>query len=181
MIQDAATPTDEVDAIVAAWRAQLPDLKGEGMQVFSRLHRLASHVEEQRRLAFAEHGLAAWQFDVLAALRRAGDPFELTPGALVAQTHVSSGTMTHRIDRLVERELVLRRGSEGDRRIVLVRLTPAGRVAADAAVRSLVARERTVLAALGADGSADLARLLRRLLAQYPDPRATKESSRERP
>lgn len=160
---------DEVDLIVRAWSAQLPALDVEPMHVFSRLHRLAGHIQDMRRDAFSEHGLAVWQFDVLAALRRAGEPFELTPGRLVTETRVSSGTMTNRIDRLAERGLVARRGSEGDRRIVLVRLTPEGRTAVDNAVVDLVTRERVLLATLADGGASDLAGLLRRVLSEYTE------------
>mgnify|MGYP003509432405 CR=1 FL=1 len=169
--QTGSTPgrEDEVDAIVRAWSAQLPTLDVEPMHVFSRLHRLAGHIEDMRREAFSEHGLALWQFDVLAALRRAGDPYELTPGRLVTETRVSSGTMTNRIDRLAERGLVARRGSQGDRRIVLVSLTPQGRAAVDNAVVDLLSRERDLLATLDDGGAGDLASLLRRVLSEYTD------------
>lgn len=161
---------DEVDVIVDAWTRELPVLDVEPMHVFSRLHRLAGRLQDTRREAFAEHGLAVWQFDVLAALRRAGEPFELTPGRLVDATRVSSGTMTHRIDRLVERGLVARRGSDGDRRIVLVRLTDDGRSAVDAAVADLVARERALLSSLSDDDAGHLADLLRTVLRGYTAP-----------
>ena len=72
-------PRDEVDELVAAWRAQRPDLDVEPMQVLSRVSRLARHLDIARRGAFAGHGLEAWEFDVLSALRRAGPPFQLTP------------------------------------------------------------------------------------------------------
>ncbi|WP_454295854.1 MarR family winged helix-turn-helix transcriptional regulator [Salana multivorans] len=162
----APTP-DVVDHITRAWSDQLPGLDVEPMAVFSRLYRLADHIGDVRAQAFARHDLTVWQFDVLAALRRAGEPFELTPGQLVTQTRVSSGTMTNRIDRLVERGLVDRRGSVGDRRIVLVRLTPTGRSAVDAAVTDLVAHERELLAPLSTADSHELAGLLRRLLGEF--------------
>src|SRR5262252_579392 len=73
---------DEVDDLVAAWRAQRPDLDIEPMQVLSRISRLARHLDIARRGAFADHGLETWEFDVLSALRRQGPPFQLTPGAL---------------------------------------------------------------------------------------------------
>lgn len=173
--------SDVVDRITAAWSSQLPGLDVEPMEVFSRLYRLADHVGEVRARAFAGHDLTVWQFDVLAALRRAGEPFELTPGQLVTQTRVSSGTMTNRIDRLVERGLVDRRGSEGDRRIVLVRLTSRGRAAVDAAVADLVTHERDLLAPLTEGDSQTLAALLRRLLGAFePSPvgRADEPSAR---
>src|SRR5213080_1342220 len=92
---------DEVDDLVTAWRAQRPDLDVEPMQVLSRISRLARHLDIARRGAFAEHGLESWEFDVLSALRRQGPPFQLTPGALLRATLVTSGTMTNRIDRLM--------------------------------------------------------------------------------
>ena len=74
--------------------------------MLSRLTRLARHLDRARRAAFAEHDLEGWEFDVLAALRRAGEPYVLSPGQLLAQTLVTSGTMTNRIDRLEARGLV---------------------------------------------------------------------------
>ena len=91
---------DEVDEIVAAWRRERPDLDVAPLQVLSRVSRLADVLDERRADAFVEHGLQAHEFDVLAALRRSGEPFELTAGELGALTHVTSGTMTSRLDRL---------------------------------------------------------------------------------
>ena len=83
---------DEVDDLVVAWRTQRPDLDVEPMQVLSRISRLARHLDIARRGAFAEHELESWEFDVLSALRRQGPPFQLTPGALLRATLVTSGT-----------------------------------------------------------------------------------------
>src|SRR5262249_14416603 len=90
---------DEVDELVAAWRARRRARDVEPMQVLSRISRLARHLDIARRGAFAEHELESWEFDVLSALRRQGPPFQLTPGALLRATLVTSGTMTNRIDR----------------------------------------------------------------------------------
>jgi len=102
-------PTDEVDDLVAAWQAERPDLDVRPMQVLSRISRLARHLDRERRSAFAAHDLESWEFDVLAALRRQGAPYELSPGALLRATLVTSGTMTNRIDRLKDKGLVRRR------------------------------------------------------------------------
>lgn len=134
------------------------------MHVFSRIYRIARHHEVVRRRAFAAHGLADWEFDVLAALRRSGEPFELTPGRLVSETLVSSGTMTNRVDRLAERGLVERRASASDRRLVLVRLSPTGRSRVDAAVADLMEAERPLLDHLDPDDAAHVASLLRTVL-----------------
>ena len=160
-------PRDEVDELVAAWRAQRPDLDVEPMQVLSRVSRLARHLDIARRGAFASHGLEAWEFDVLSALRRAGPPFQLTPGALLRATLVTSGTMTNRIDRLAAAGLVRREPDPRDRRGVLVTLTERGKAAVDAALTDLLNREQALLAGLGTGEREALATLLRTLLAPF--------------
>jgi DNA-binding MarR family transcriptional regulator len=163
---------DEVDDLVAAWRAQRPDLDVEPMQVLSRISRLSRHLDIARRGAFAEHGLESWEFDVLSALRRQGPPFQLTPGALLRATLVTSGTMTNRIDRLAAANLVRREPDPRDKRGVLVTLTAAGRERVDAALDGLLRRERVLLAGLGDGERQDLADLMRILLAPFDDPRS---------
>src|SRR5579862_3661598 len=144
-ICQAAELRDEVDDLVAAWRAQRPDLDVEPMQVLSRISRLARHLDIARRGAFAEHELESWEFDVLSALRRQGPPFQLTPGALLRATLVTSGTMTNRIDRLATAGLVRREPDPTDKRGVLVTLTEQGMAKADAALADLLRRERALL------------------------------------
>jgi DNA-binding MarR family transcriptional regulator len=159
--------SDEVDDLVAAWRTQRPDLDVEPLQVLSRVSRLAKHLDIARRSAFASHDLESWEFDVLSALRRQGPPFQLTPGALLRATLVTSGTMTNRIDRLAEADLVRREPDPRDRRGVLVTLTPQGRSRVDAALEDLLTRERSLLAALGDPERKQLADLLRTLLVPF--------------
>jgi DNA-binding MarR family transcriptional regulator len=158
---------DEVDELVAAWRAQRPDLDVEPMQVLSRISRLARHLDIARRAAFADHGLETWEFDVLSALRRQGPPFQLTPGALLRATLVTSGTMTNRIDRLAEAGLVHREPDPRDKRGVLVTLTGQGVARADAALADLLGRERALLADLDRGERQHLADLMRILLAPF--------------
>ena len=157
--------TDEVDDLVAAWQAERPDLDVQPMQVLSRISRLARHLDRERRSAFAAHDLESWEFDVLAALRRQGAPYELSPGALLRATLVTSGTMTNRIDRLEQSGLVRRRPDPQDRRGVLVTLTTAGAARVDAALADLLAAEQALLAALPEGSRRALADLLRVLLA----------------
>jgi DNA-binding MarR family transcriptional regulator len=158
---------DEVDELVAAWRAQRPDLDVEPMQVLSRISRLARHLDIARRGAFADHGLETWEFDVLSALRRQGPPFQLTPGALLRATLVTSGTMTNRIDRLAAAGLVRREPDPRDKRGVLVTLTDQGVARADAALADLLRRERALLADLDDGERQHLADLMRILLAPF--------------
>ena len=155
---------DEVDDLVEAWRRERGDLDLAPVEVFSRISRLARHLDLARRDAFTAHGIESWEFDVLAALRRAGSPYELSPGRLLRETLVTSGTMTNRVDRLAGRGLVDRLPDPGDRRGVLVRLTAEGRSTVDAAFEELLAHERDLLAALPADDRATLATLLKVLM-----------------
>ncbi|HET9656689.1 MAG TPA: MarR family transcriptional regulator [Kineosporiaceae bacterium] len=158
---------DEVDRIVAAWRRVRPDLDVAPLEVLSRVSRLARHLDRYRAAAFAGSGLEPWEFDVLAALRRAGDPYQLSPGQLMTQTMVTSGTMTNRIDRLAARDLVQRLPDPDDGRGVIVRLTPDGARMVDAALESLLNREQDLLAVLTGGQRTDLAGLLRRLVAPF--------------
>jgi DNA-binding MarR family transcriptional regulator len=159
--------SDEVDGLVAGWQAERPDLDTEPLQVFSRVWRLAKHLDGVRRRAFADHGLEPWGFDVLSALRRQGPPYQLSPGALLRATLVTSGTMTNRIDRLTQAGLVDRLPDPADKRGVLVRLTARGESAVDAALADLLARERELLAGLDPGHRTTLAGLLRVLLAPF--------------
>jgi DNA-binding MarR family transcriptional regulator len=163
-------PRDEVGRIVAAWRRERPDLDVSPMEVLSRVTRLARHLDLARRAAFAEHALDTWGFDVLAALRRQGPPYQLSPGALLTQTLVTSGTMTNRIDRLEARGLVRRLPSPDDRRGVLVELTDDGRTLVDAALASLLTVEHTLLAGLEEDDLHTLSSLLEHALAPFETP-----------
>ena len=160
-----ADGADEVDGIVAAWRRERPDLDVAPLEVLSRVSRLADVLDERRAEAFVEHGLQGHEFDVLAALRRTGEPFELTAGELCTLTHVTSGTMTSRLDRLSARKLVTRHPDPSDGRLVRVRLSGAGRRRVDAAFAALVASERDLLGVLPDDARRELAGALRRLLA----------------
>lgn len=158
---------DEVDRLVEAWQRERPDLEVQPMQVLSRVSRLGHHLDRARRQAFAEHGIEPWEFDVLAALRRAGTPYQLSPGRLIRETLVTSGTMTNRVDRLAARGFVERLPDPRDRRGVLVHLTAQGRAKVDGALSSLLDREHALLAGLDVEAQEQLASLLRTLVAPF--------------
>lgn len=159
--------SDEVDRLIEAWQRERPDLDVAPMGVFSRVSRLARHLDLARRAAFSDSELESWEFDVLSALRRSGEPYELTPGRLLRETLVSSGTMTNRVDRLTSRGLVERKPDPSDRRGVLVHLTADGRRRVDGALEELLRRERDLLASLPAEDSRQLAALLRTLVTPF--------------
>jgi DNA-binding MarR family transcriptional regulator len=158
---------DEVDRLVAAWGRERPDLDVRPLEVLSRVTRLARHLDRARREAFTDHALEVWEFDVLAALRRAGPPYTLSPGQLLAQTLVTSGTMTNRIDRLESRRLAQRLPDPDDRRGVRVRLTAEGKERVDSALADLLAREQALLAGLTPRQQDSLSGLLRQLVAPF--------------
>ncbi|HEY3337547.1 MAG TPA: MarR family transcriptional regulator [Propionicimonas sp.] len=158
---------DEVDLILAAWARELPDVDVTPLGSLSRISRLAKHLDRARRDAFAAHELEVWEFDVLAALRRQGRPYVLSPGELIRATLSTSGTMTNRVNRLEARGLVIRQPNHDDRRGVLVKLTDEGRDRVQQALADLLAYERKVLAAIEPEEREELAVLLRRLLAPF--------------
>jgi DNA-binding MarR family transcriptional regulator len=160
---------DEVDELLEAWGRERGDLDLAPVAVFSRISRLARRLELARRDAFAAHGMEQWEFDVLAALRRAGAPYQLSPGRLLRETLVTSGTMTNRIDRLSARGYVERHPDPDDRRGVIVRLTGDGRTTVDAAFGALLDAERALLDQLPERDRSRLASLLRELLSSFPD------------
>ena len=158
---------DEVDRLVTAWRRERPDLDVAPLEILSRISRLARHLDLARRAVFAAHQLEPFEFDVLTALRRVGPPYELSPGQLLVQTLVASGTMTHRLNRLERRGLVRRRPDPADRRVVRVRLTVRGRRQVDDAFADLLERERALLVGLDPGDQATLAGLLHAVLAPF--------------
>ena len=162
-------PVDEVDRLVVAWRRERPDLDITPMEVLSRVTRLARHLDLARRTAFEDHDLETWEFDVLTALRRAGSPYQLSPGRLIRETMVTSGTMTHRVDRLATKGLVVRLPDPGDRRGVIVQLTDEGRSRVDAALEGLLEQERRLLDGLSSAQRESLAAMLRTVVAPFDD------------
>lgn len=130
------------------WRVERPDLDVSPQGVIGRLHRLAARLTEELVAVYAQFGLGEGEFDVLATLRRAGAPFELTPGELAATTMVTSGAVTKRVDRLAERGLVTRRVGDHDARGRVIALTPEGLALIDRAFEAHMANEHRLLSGL---------------------------------
>jgi len=158
---------DEVDRLIAAWKRERPDLDLSPLAVLSRITRIARHLDIARRDAFGD--LENWGFDVLAALRRAGEPHQLSPGQLMQETMVTSGTMTNRLDRLEELQLITRQQDPDDGRGSLVTLTKAGMRAVDSALEDLLENERELLGTLTASDRQTLAGLLSKLVTQFDE------------
>ena len=162
-----ATSGDHVARIQAEWARERPDLDVSPQGVIGRLHRLAGHLTEQLLVVYRRFGLGEGEFDVLAALRRAGPPFERAPGELARFTMVTTGAMTKRLDRLERDGLVARRRSTADGRGRVVVLTTAGRELIDRAFTEHMANEHRLLTELTDHEKATLEALLTGWLARF--------------
>jgi len=159
--------SDPVDAILAQWRRERPDLDVSPMGIIGRMGRLAKHLERAIGETFSELGLNVGEFDVLATLRRSGQPYQLSPTTLFNTLMVSSGTMTHRIDRLEQAQLVKRIPDPSDRRGTLIALTDKGFDLIEKAVEAHVANEHRLLGVLEKSERESLTVLLRQLLLSF--------------
>jgi DNA-binding MarR family transcriptional regulator len=161
---------DRVARIQAEWARERPDLDVTPQGVIGRLHRLAAVLTEQLAVVYRRHGLGEGEFDVLAALRRAGEPYERAPGELAQHTMVTTGAISKRIDRLERDGLVARRPGQDDGRRRVVALTDAGKRVIDQAFTEHMANERRLLDALDADDARRLEHILTAWLARFEPP-----------
>ncbi|MEU6557037.1 MarR family transcriptional regulator [Streptomyces sp. NPDC046915] len=168
---DDSQSLDHVARIQADWRRERPDVDITPQGVIGRLHRLADRLTEKLCLVYGHYGLGEGEFDVLCALRRAGEPYERAPGELAAHTMVTTGAMTKRIDRLEQAGLVTRRRSDDDQRGRIVALTRPGRELIDRAFTDHMRNERQLLDLLTATEAEALETLLTTWLSRMEDPR----------
>lgn len=162
---ESKTRSDHVQTLLSQWRCQRPDLDVTAMGVVARVFRAARLFERSSDRVFRLHGLSSGAFDVLAALRRSGPPYRMTPARLAQSLLISTGAMTNRIDRLEDAELVMRIPSADDRRSTLVGLTNRGRRVIDEAVAAHVANEAELTSSLTPTEQDCLAGLLAKLLS----------------
>jgi DNA-binding MarR family transcriptional regulator len=155
---------DRVDLIIEQWARERPGLPAQPMAVVGRISRAAGLLSPRIQDAHKPFGLSREAFDVLATLRRAGDPYRLTPTELYRWLMLSSGAMTNRIDRLEEDGLVERVDDPRDRRGCLVGLTERGRELIDRAMDAHVANETALLGVLSSSECKALGTILRKLL-----------------
>jgi DNA-binding MarR family transcriptional regulator len=161
---DQAAP-DAVDAIIEQWAAVRPDLDTRAMEVFGRVYRLSRAMGDRTEKAYARLGISRGEFDVLATLRRAGEPYTLSPRQLSATLMLTTGGMTGRLDKLERAGLLRRSPDPHDRRGLQVTLTDEGLALIEEAVGAGVATQTEALSALTDEQARHLADLLRLLLA----------------
>ncbi|MEL6241893.1 MAG: MarR family transcriptional regulator [Pseudomonadota bacterium] len=155
---------DVVDGILDQWAIARPDLDVRAMGPVGRLGRIAHHFSVKMGATFAEFGLNAAGFDVLATLRRSDPPHALAAGDLMTSMMITSGTMTNRIDQLEKSGLVERGADPADGRRTLIRLTPKGFALIDQVVERHVATQESLLSILSESEIRDLDALLKTML-----------------
>lgn len=162
---------DPVDAIVDQWATVRPDLDTKAMEVFGRIYRLSRTLGDRTEKAYAPYGISRGEFDVLATLRRSGEPYTLSPRQLSATLMLTTGGMTGRLDKLERAGLLRRSPDPHDRRGLQVTLTEKGLSIIDQAVGAGLAVQTEALSTLDDEQAGQLADLLRELLAGTPEPR----------
>jgi DNA-binding MarR family transcriptional regulator len=160
---------DHVDVILEQWRRELPSLDSSPMAVIGRISRLAALLQDQLEPVFQQYGLNGGEFDVLAALRRAGRPYQLAPAELSRSLMVTSGGLTKRLKSLERAGLIARVPNADDGRSSLVQLTAKGRKLVETVVAAHYANEKRLLAGLDVKSRRQLVELLRRFLVSLED------------
>lgn len=154
---------DEVDRIVAQWRAERPDLDPSPIALFGRVHRTYLRYQNVINRGFDRHGVNSASFDVLAALRRSGPPYRKTGTELAAGSLLSSAGVTFRLDRLEQAGLIERQRDDDDRRVVYSVLTDKGLALIDRAIADHLDIEHGMLTGLTPAERKQLAALLAKL------------------
>jgi DNA-binding MarR family transcriptional regulator len=160
---------DHVQRVLEQWRREAPELDRSPFGVVGRISRLAQLLQAELEPIFAAHGLNGGEFDVLAALRRVGRPFRLSPTALSTALIVTSGGMTKRLNALEARGLIRRKPNPNDGRSTAVTLTREGKRLVEGILPGHVANERRLLGELSAKERSDLAGLLETLAIALGD------------
>ncbi|WP_235039992.1 MarR family winged helix-turn-helix transcriptional regulator [Vreelandella profundi] len=158
---------DHVDSILKQWQKERPDLDVAPMGTLGRIKRLNHYLMRAMEKTWSRYDLNGASFDVMATLRRAGAPYALSPGDLMASTMVTSGTMTHRINLLEKAGLIKRVKNPDDGRGFLISLSPQGLEVINEAVTAHVETQAQLVAALTDEQIAQLDRLLKQLLVGF--------------
>ncbi|WP_207199376.1 MarR family winged helix-turn-helix transcriptional regulator, partial [Rhodoplanes elegans] len=157
--------SDSVAKLLAEWRRERPDLDPSPIGVQGRVMRLAAHFQRRSEGWLVPLGLSWEAFSLIVTLRRSGKPYALRPTDLLAESLLTSGAITNRIDKVEALGLVERRPDPRDRRGAIIRLTPAGKRLADRAIADHVGGVEELLDPLSAAEQRQLAALLTKLLA----------------
>jgi DNA-binding MarR family transcriptional regulator len=172
---------DSIEALLAEWRRERPDLDPSPFGIFGRIWRLSATMLSDAEKWLAPAGLSFESFSLIVTLRRSGPPYELNPTAFYRESLLSSGAITNRIDRVEAEGLVKRLPDPNDRRGTLVRLTPKGRALADRAIKLHFTALTESLSDIAPGERKQLAKLLSKLLTSVEERHAKeREHGRKR-
>ena len=157
---------DLIDALIADWNIERPDLDVDAMQIVGRVMKLGKIFENRASLALKESGIYYTDLDVLATLRRSGKPYQLTPKQLMESVVITSGAMTALLNRLTKLKLIYRAADENDGRISLAGLTEKGKKIIDEAIKKRFDEAKNSIQILNKKEQEDLSILLKKLLIE---------------
>jgi DNA-binding MarR family transcriptional regulator len=161
--------TDRVDDHVDQAIREFPEIDPSVEAIVSRIDKLSRYLNRSMSESLARHELTEGEYKVLVKLRLAGEPHRLSPGELSQMLLLSTGAMTNRLDRLEERDLIVRRPDPRDRRGILVELTSRGQEVLVAAVGEQAAKEATLVEVLDGEDRERMNELLRKLLIHFEE------------
>lgn len=153
---------DPIDAIMEDWIRERPDLNASTIGIFGRLARIVSLQRAVHSKNYEEFGLTLASFDVLANLRRSGEPHRKTAGELASSSMLTTGGITFRLDRMEEQGLIERVRTKADRRVVYAQLTDHGKEVIDAIIARHFETQRNMLAGMKQSEIEQLALLLKK-------------------
>ena len=155
--------SDHVNEILAQWKVERPELDVSPMAVIGRLTRAAAAVQSRLDNTFAQYGLDASSFDVLATLLRSGTPYVISPAQLSRDAMITTSAVAQRLNKLETRELVSREQNPADGRGTVVALTDAGKELIERVLPAHLETEHAMTATLSPEEQTLLADLLQRL------------------
>ncbi|MFA0570573.1 MarR family winged helix-turn-helix transcriptional regulator [Vibrio gallaecicus] len=158
---------DAIDRVLEQWAKEKPDLETEAMAMMGRVMRIAKYMETEVAELHKRYDLKLGEFDVLATLRRSGEPYLLTPSELIGSLMLTSGAMTNRLDKLEGKGLIARAHSKEDRRSVTVELTKKGLILIDEIIIEHVETQKRLVQSLTDNQKQSANALLKVWLKEY--------------
>ncbi len=156
-----------IEDLSTAWEREYPDLETSTFPPMVRLARLSLLIESFQQAVLSPFELSSGYYGVLAALRRAGEPYQLSPSMLYSRLQRSSGGMTKILKRLEEQGLVARSPDPQDGRGSLVSLSEEGLEVQERVFNAFLTATQDLLAPLSETDLKDTDGVLRNLLDTF--------------
>jgi DNA-binding MarR family transcriptional regulator len=158
---------DTVDNLLVQWGEERPDLDISALGISVRVDILAKHWQRATSASLKTLGLKLREYEVLAALRRQGEPYQMPATMLAKSALLSPGAMTIRIDQLEKKKWVKRRVDPTDGRGVLIGLTQNGLKLIERAIETRINVADQAVSSLSNKQRRDAEVLLRKLMSSH--------------